>query len=154
MFEIYTRFPVYLWPIGPALLIWALLNFRRILSNERKWPRLTAVVDSCQLDRYYARGWGTFYWPKVKIHYFAAGRNYTATFQWDAGINDVYALETLSQFPKNGVISIQYAPYDPSIVRTRSGKLNNEAWTKYIAIGSVGALLSILTLLAVIGNLP
>lgn len=155
MFEIYARFPVLLWPVGPVILVWTIWSLYRILHNNQRWPRINGIVREIQLDRTLMRGWGHMYMyvPQIKVTYNVNNHDYHACFQWDAGINFDYAKELLAGFHPQGVISLLYAPFDPSIVRLRFGKLCNEIWYKYIALGSVGLLLTILTFLAFIGNL-
>lgn len=140
--------------MGPAILVWALLSFRRITNTEERWPRSSGTVTCRELERYRARGVGDLYWPKIEVRYYVNEKEYKATFQWDAGYNFHYARETLDHFLDQGVIGIQYAPYDPRIVRIRQGKINNETWQRYVGFGSVGLVLSILSLLAIAGNLP
>lgn len=155
MFDIYARIPVILWPIGPLLLVWTIWSLNRILRNTQRWPRVNGIVREIKLDRALMRGWGHMYlyMPQIKVTYNVNNREYRASFQWDAGINFEYAKELLSDFHPQGVTSLQYAPFDPSIVRLRFGKLCNEIWFRHIAIGSAGALLTILTLLSIASNL-
>lgn len=155
MFDIYARFPVLLWPVGPVILVWTLWSLNRILHNNQKWPRVNGIVRDITLDRAVMRGVGHMYlyMPQIKVTYNVHNREYRASFQWDAGINFDYAKEVLSDFHPQGVTSLQYAPFDPSIVRLRFGKLCNEIWVKYILVGSLGLLLSILSLLSIVSNL-
>ena len=153
MFDIFTRYPILLWPVGPALLIWAVLSFRRINIGHQNWPRTTAVITCKEMEKHHARLYGVMYQPSIAIRYTVQGREYTATFHWDDDIHYEKAKETIATYRDQGVIGIQYAPFNPAVVRIRPGKLNNEAFMKYLVWGGVGVALSILTSLAAIGNL-
>jgi len=153
MFDIYVRFPVLLWPVGPVILVWALWAFNRILRLSKNWPRVNGVVQEINMDTPLMRGVGRVYLPRIKVAYSVNSHNYTASFQWDAGINADYAKELIADFRLQGLTSLQYAPFDPSITRLRFGSLCNEAWVKYVLIGGLGLLLSTLTTLSIVGNL-